>query len=359
MIDWHHLFGLGLTDYFTGSCYQVEMEKDLSIKKQRLDILIIEQESGSPISAPPDGLENLARHNLMSYKSIQQAMDAWTLDELLGHYVNYRKQISPSFEKLLPVEDFGLYAVSTRHPEKLAKEVSLELVKEGVYDLHWGSRQIRLIVLSEIPKVERNAFWLLFSGIADKVQYGASHYKLRQPNLSSVFNNLFAFHNLKGIAMSYTVEDYTKEVTEEILSDLAPKQRQRLEGLPLTTIMNRVRIKKLFLDQLSPSEVLAMKMIKDWTKQITKEDIAEAIKLIEEEPLGKLPLGKLLDEVPPLEKLLEQLPPEERLKGLPPEERLKGLPPEERLKGLPPEEFLKRLSREEIEAYLKKLSTSN
>ncbi|MCI0693482.1 hypothetical protein L0337_15930 [candidate division KSB1 bacterium] len=280
----------------------------------------------------------------MTYKSIQQALDAWTLDELIGHYVNYRKQISPSFEKLLPVEDFGLYAVSTRHPEKLEKEVALELVKEGVYDLHWGSRQIRLIVLSEVPQVERNALWLLFSGIVEKVQYGASHYELRQPNLSTVFNNLFAFYNLEGIAMPYTVEDYTREAKEELLSDLAPKQRQRLEGLPLIQILNRVRLKKLFLDQLAPHELLAMKFTKGWAKQITEEDISEAIKLIEEEPLEKL-----LEQVP-LEKLLEQLPPEERLKGL---------LPEELLKRIPPEEFLKRLSREEIEAYLKKLSTSN
>ncbi len=272
MIDWHHLFGLGLTDYFTGSCYQVEMEKDLSIKKQRLDVLIIEQESGSPISEPPDGLENLARHNLMSYKSIQQALNAWTLDELIGHYVNYRKQISPSSEKLLPVEDFGLYAVSTRHPEKLEKEVSLKLVKEGVYNLRWGSRQIRLIVLSEISKVERNALWLLFSAIVDKVQYGASHYKLRQRDLSTVFNNLFASYRLEGITMPYTVEDYKRELKEEVLASMTP---------------------------------------------------------------------------------------EELLKRVPLEDRLKGLPPEELLKIIPPEEFLKRLTREEIEAYLKKLSTSN
>jgi len=117
MIDWHHLFGLGLTDFFTGSCYEVKIEIDLSLKKQRLDVLIVEQESGNRILEPPDGLENLARHNLMSYKSFQQALNAWTLDELLGHYVNYRKQKSPSFEKLLPAEEFGLYAVSAHYVE--------------------------------------------------------------------------------------------------------------------------------------------------------------------------------------------------------------------------------------------------
>jgi hypothetical protein len=272
MIDWHHLFGLGLIDYFTDSCYKVELEKDLSIKKQRLDVLIIEQESGSHISELPDGLENLTRRNLMTYKSLRQPLDAWALDELIGHYVNYRKQSSPSLEALLPVEDFGLYAVGVRHPEKLEKEIALELVKKGVYDIHWGSRQIRLIVLSEVPKIKRNALWLLFSGIVENVQYGVSQYNWRQPDLSTAINDLFEFYQIEGIAMPYTVEDYKRDVKEKVLKSLTP-----------------------------------------------------------EELLERLPL----------------------------EEILKRLPPEELLKRVPPEEFLKRLTREEIEAYLKKLSTSN
>jgi hypothetical protein len=34
MIDWHRLFGLALYDFFTGSPYVVELEKDLSMKRQ-------------------------------------------------------------------------------------------------------------------------------------------------------------------------------------------------------------------------------------------------------------------------------------------------------------------------------------
>lgn len=132
MMEWHHLFGLTLKDFFTDSAYHVELEKDLSLKQQFLDVVIIEQESGEPVPEPPDGLENLARHNLLTYKSLRQPLDGWALDELMGHYVNYRKQISPSLKKLLPVEDFRLYAVSTRAPEKLATEVSLAQLKKGV-----------------------------------------------------------------------------------------------------------------------------------------------------------------------------------------------------------------------------------
>ena len=131
-MEWHRLFGLALTDYFTGSAYRVEVEKDLSLKQQFLDVVIIEQESNGQIQELPDGLENLTRHNLLTYKSLRQHLDSWALDELVGHYVNYRKQKSSSLEKLLPVEDFRLYAVSTRAPEKLATEVSLEPLKESV-----------------------------------------------------------------------------------------------------------------------------------------------------------------------------------------------------------------------------------
>lgn len=64
----------------------------------------------------PDGMQDLLEHNLITYKSLHQPMDEWAVKELLGHYVNYRKQVSPSFKQLLPEAQFRLYGVSTRHP---------------------------------------------------------------------------------------------------------------------------------------------------------------------------------------------------------------------------------------------------
>jgi len=291
MINWHRLFGLTLTDYFTGSAYRVEMETDLSIKQQLLDILIIEQEEGSPVTQPPAGLDNLSRHNLMTYKSLHQPLDAWALDELVGHYVNYRKQRSPSFEALLPAEDFSLYAVTTRRPAKLEAEAPLTQLEEGVFEARWGSRPIRIIVLSRIPQTERNAVWQLFSGIRENVLYGASHYHWRSKDLSTVRNQLFQSYDMEGLDMAYTVEDYKRELREEI--------------------------KKEIMAQLTVEEAL---------QALSHEEIVKAL---------------------PPEERLKDLPAEERLKGLPTEERLKGLPPEERLKGLNKEEieaYLKKLS---------------
>ena len=45
-MDWHRHFGLLLSDFFTGSPYVVELEKDLSLKKQLLDIVILRTDTG-------------------------------------------------------------------------------------------------------------------------------------------------------------------------------------------------------------------------------------------------------------------------------------------------------------------------
>ena len=119
-IDWHRMFGLLLTDFFTGSSYVVEMEKDLSIMQQRLDVVVVRK--GSEELAEPlfDGMEDLVPHSLITFKSFHEALDDWSLKELTGHYVNYRKQVSKSLDNLLPEEELRLYAVqglSTGGPE--------------------------------------------------------------------------------------------------------------------------------------------------------------------------------------------------------------------------------------------------
>ena len=102
MIDWHRLFGLALTDFFTNSPFVVELEKDLSLKQQFLDVVILRRQPGEFEGRLPDGLDSLAEHHLLSYKSLRETFDDWAIDELIGHYVNYRKQVSPSRDELLP-----------------------------------------------------------------------------------------------------------------------------------------------------------------------------------------------------------------------------------------------------------------
>ena len=65
MINWHRLFGLALIDFFSNSPYEVELEKDLSLKQQFLDIVIIKKNQNAFLRSLPDGLENLSRYNLL------------------------------------------------------------------------------------------------------------------------------------------------------------------------------------------------------------------------------------------------------------------------------------------------------
>jgi hypothetical protein len=44
--DWHRLFGLLLTDFFTDSPFAVEVECDLSVQQQLLDVLIVRRSRG-------------------------------------------------------------------------------------------------------------------------------------------------------------------------------------------------------------------------------------------------------------------------------------------------------------------------
>src|ERR1700752_3070186 len=89
--DWHRLFGLLLTDFFTGSPFRVEVERDLSVQQQLLDVGIVRRGRGRFTGRLPDGMESLRAHNLMTFKSHREALDGWAMKELVGADVAYRK----------------------------------------------------------------------------------------------------------------------------------------------------------------------------------------------------------------------------------------------------------------------------
>ena len=304
MIPWHRLFGMALTDFFTGTSFHVELEKDLSLKQQLLDVVIIEKEKKEEIIPEefPDGLENMGPHNLMTYKSHQQALDAWSLDEFTGHYVNYRKMISPFPDRLLPSEAFRLYAVSARYPAGLREYAELKNVKEGVYDVRWGGGNIRMIVLSRIPGNKKNALWNLFSAVPEKVASGAFGYRWRTP-VSAAMNELFTKYRMEGvIAMPYTIEDFQRDYAREYLDRLSPDE---------------------VLERYSPDEVL---------KRYSPDEV------------------------------LKRYSPDEVLRRYSPDEVLRRYSPDERLKGISDRELRelikKRFSKSEREEILKMLEDS-
>src|SRR3954447_2368553 len=131
----HRLFGLSWIDFFQGTPIAVETELDLSLKQQFIDLVLIRKGPGPLPRLLPDGFEDLAAHNLLTFKSHQEALDAWALWELVGHFVNYRKQASLSLHDLLPVDEFRLFAVCARWPQNLAQQVTLATLRPGVYEV--------------------------------------------------------------------------------------------------------------------------------------------------------------------------------------------------------------------------------
>ena len=319
---WHRLFGIALTDLFTGRPWRVEMEKELALKSQRLDVLIIERLPGDPavtdaaaLAELPDGLENLTAHNVLSYKSKQEALDGWAMEELIGHYVTYRKlasiqaavavpatarpadpvEPSAAVERLLPETAFRLFAVATRHPTKLFTQLAPgaqhPTAWPGVYDLDWGSRRIRLIVLTALIKHPRNAPWELFASELDRIRYGLAHYRPRSPAAHLLRYHLANVHRLELPNMAYTLDDFKLDTYRMLIDDfhaLSPEDRQAL---------------------------------------LERMDVADR---------------------------LRGLDAEERLRGLDTEEILRRLDPEERLRGLDPEERLRGLDPEQVKAWLKR-----
>src|SRR5271166_3726142 len=143
---WHRLFGLSWMDFFRGLPVSVELEKDLSLKQQLLDVVILRKDAAVLPCRLPDGFEDLAAHNLITFKSYQEALNRWAIKELIGHGVNYRKQASPSKDDLLPETAFRLFAVSVRFPAGLAAEgVELTELREGVYEVRYLGDSMREI----------------------------------------------------------------------------------------------------------------------------------------------------------------------------------------------------------------------
>lgn len=226
----HRLFGLSWIDFFEGTPIAVETELDLSLKQQFIDIVLIRKGPGPLPRALPDGFEDLAGHNLLTFKSHQEALDAWTLWELVGHFVNYRKQASPSLQDLLPEEEFRLFAVCARFPSRLAQQVTLTPVQAGVYDLQGLALRIRVVVVAQLPLQEHNAMLHLFSAREELLRYGKEHYRPHSRETSTLLRDLFVAYSEEP-DMSEKLKEYVRQSIDDLLARLPAEKR--LEGLPV------------------------------------------------------------------------------------------------------------------------------
>jgi hypothetical protein len=228
---WHRLFGLSWIDFFRGLPVTVDPEKDLSLKKQLLDVVLIRKDAATLDCELPDGFEELATYNLISFKSHKDKLSAFTLEELVGHYVNLRKQVSPSMDErdLLPPDDFRLFAVSARFPSNLADDgVELEAVQPGVFRVKALSRWIRVVVVSQLPMAEHNAMLHLFSAKESLLEYGVKHYRVKSNETSTLLFDLFERYQAEAEAMPDALEEFTRQTIDRILKGLSKEKRLEL-----------------------------------------------------------------------------------------------------------------------------------
>ena len=231
--DWHRLFGLLLTDFFTGTPFTVEVERDLSQQQQFLDVVVVRRAGGNFTGALPDGLGDLAEHNLITFKSHREALDGWAVRELVGHFVAYRKLVSPAPSALLPEDRFRLYAVCARFPHNLSAQVPWQALQPGVYDCRWGMDAVRVVVAGQLAREAHNAPLHLFSASPDLLGFAGGAYRRRSEQTSRLLGQLFDRLQGEGFAMSYTMEDFNRQYVKEHFTRLTPEERREvLRSLP-------------------------------------------------------------------------------------------------------------------------------
>src|SRR5262249_54129093 len=150
---------------------------------------------------------------------------------------NYRKQISPSVDELLPETDFRLLALCVRSPRKLDEQAALTLLRAGVYELRVLTLCIRIIVVHELPQEDQNAMLLLFSANEALLQYGEEHFRPGWPETSTLLYQLFLAYS-EDPDMPNELQEFVRKSIDELLQKLPPEERlkglsaeERLKGL--------------------------------------------------------------------------------------------------------------------------------
>jgi len=268
MIGWHHILGMTFTDFYFYSSFRVDLERELKYP-QYIDILILEGSEGDKIENPPDGLENLRKYNLITYKSIRQPLDSWALDELICYYVLFRKILSLPLKYPIPISEFNLIGIATRFPQKLNKEETLEYSKKGVYKLKRGEHTIKIIVTSQTPKKPENAIWQMFSGNPEKIIEGLSNYNWNRDDYKHlVLQQLIHKYKSEGVKMPYTEKDFFRDTLGYYIRS--------------ASIEDILKYKKTedILKGIKPEDVFKNYKPEDVFKNYKPEDILKGLKAI-------------------------------------------------------------------------------
>lgn len=104
----------------------------------------------------------------------------------------------------------------------------------GVYHYRWGTDDVRVIVAGQLSREPHNAALHLFSASPELVGFGQSSYHQRSESTSLLLGQLFRRFRREISTMSYTMEDFKRDMFREYFTELPPEERRELlESLPL------------------------------------------------------------------------------------------------------------------------------
>ena len=180
-----------------------------------------------------------------------------------------RELVEPPREtyRLLPEDDFGLYAVTTRTPERLLAQVLPGTLTAtpwpGVFDLRWGGRTIRLILLGEIAAEARNAPWELFSARLERVRHGLRNWQSRNPHGRGLLGQLYFHYRIEVPDMAYTMEEFERDTRRLLIAHVHEFNPDEIQAI-LDQIPPQERLRGL-----DPGELLRAldpAVVEDWLK---------------------------------------------------------------------------------------------
>ncbi len=338
-IDWHDLFGVVIANQIRGLPYTLEIDYNVARSDQRIDLLLKKNIPAAPAPILPDGFENLQEHNLLSFKSFQEPMDAYAIFELCCYGFLYMKMITEKGKEKWPLPNLGLYAIATRRPVQLFKVTRLKFhkLKSGVYDVECGTSDVRLIVINELKQESQNSNLLLLSNNEKQIEYGKKSNNLDHPDFMFSIWRLQNRDAPKGANVAKP-KSFTMESFREFLAAQPNAREQLLRKLPNPEQFEAVPTEELLLHLPTSALLPAISFDDDLTAQLyeTYQRVLATDRLY---------------------RLFEGIPIEKRLEGIPTEKRLEGIPTEKRLEGINAAEIAKNLSPEQLQELLKIAAT--
>jgi hypothetical protein len=101
------------------------------------------------------------------------------------------------------------------------------------YHCQWATDTVQIVLAGQLSREAHNAPLHLFSASPELVGFGQKAYRQRSQDTSLLLGQLLETFRGEGFAMSYTMEDFKRDLTKEYFKELSPQeQREILRSMP-------------------------------------------------------------------------------------------------------------------------------